>query len=198
MIYCGAMFNGDNNRGFRVIYADPAYGASIPFIRNTLMEKAFKFLMRYIHFSDGSKQKRRGQTGYSPLFKVSEIVNKISSAMRASWLPGEKITVDESMIRYHGRAIAFVQYMPRKPIKHGIKVFAVCFAYSGVMLGFEVYCGADDTARITPPLQLWTVCCKTTTCTQLVVGSSIQTTGILRSRLPVTYTRSMECFFVGH
>jgi hypothetical protein len=44
-----------------------------------------------------------------------------------------------------GRAVAFIQYMPRKPIKHGIKVFAVCCSYTGtgVLLGFEVYCGAS-------------------------------------------------------
>eukprot|EP00956_Cyclotella_meneghiniana_P033957 scaffold100628_cov85-Cyclotella_meneghiniana.AAC.4 len=42
-----------------------------------------------------------------------------------------------------GRAIAFIQYMPRKPIKHGIKVFAVCCSYTGVLLGFEVYCGSS-------------------------------------------------------
>ena len=42
--------------------------------------------------------------------------------------------------------MAFIQYMPRKPIKHGIKVFAVCCAYTGVMLGFEVYCGPESVA----------------------------------------------------
>jgi hypothetical protein len=107
-------------------------------------QNAFNFMLRHIHFSDGNKQKQQGERGYHPLFKVAEIVKRISVAMRATWLPGERITVDESMMRYNGRAIAFVQYMPRKPIKHGIKVFAVCCAYSGVMLGFEVYCGADE------------------------------------------------------
>ena len=67
-------------------------------------------------------------------------------AMRTCWVAGERVTIDESMIRYMGRAVAFVQYMTRKPIKHGIKVFAICCAYTAVLLGFEVYCGAmmDD------------------------------------------------------
>jgi hypothetical protein len=144
VIYSGALFSGDNNRGINAIYSDAAYGISVPFIQNTMTRNAFKFMLRYIHFSDGSKQKQQGEPGYNPLFKVAYIVKKIAVAMRATWLPGERITVDESMVRYNGRAIAFVQYMPRKPIKHGIKVFAVCCAYSGVMLGFEVYCGADE------------------------------------------------------
>ena len=48
------------------------------------------------------------------------------------------------MIKYCGRAVAFVQYMPAKPIKHGIKVFCVCCAVSGIMLAYEVYCGNKD------------------------------------------------------
>eukprot|EP00956_Cyclotella_meneghiniana_P031351 scaffold82082_cov70-Cyclotella_meneghiniana.AAC.5 len=67
--------------------------------------------------------------------------------IRTVWIAGDRVTVtiDESMIRYMGRAIAFIQYMPRKPIKHGIriKVFAVCCSYTGVLLGFEVYRGAS-------------------------------------------------------
>jgi len=32
--------------------------------------------------------------------------------------------------------------MPAKPIKHGIKVFALCCAYTGVCYGWEVYTGS--------------------------------------------------------
>ena len=48
------------------------------------------------------------------------------------------------MIKYCVRAVAFVQYMPAKPIKHGIKVFCVCCAVSGIMLAYKVYCGNKD------------------------------------------------------
>ena len=48
------------------------------------------------------------------------------------------------MIRYMGRAITYVQYMPAKPIKHGIKVFALCCAVSAIILAFKVYVGKED------------------------------------------------------
>jgi len=54
------------------------------------------------------------------------------------------MTIHESMIKYCGRAVAFVQYMPAKPIKHGIKVFCICCAVSGIMLAYKVYCGNKD------------------------------------------------------
>ena len=47
------------------------------------------------------------------------------------------------MIKYCGRVVVFIQYMPKKPIKHGIKVFALCCAYTGYLLGYEVYLGKD-------------------------------------------------------
>jgi hypothetical protein len=51
------------------------------------------------------------------------------------------------MIKYMGRAITFVQFMKNKPIKHGIKVFACCCAYFGVILSFYVYCGKENTSE---------------------------------------------------
>ena len=50
------------------------------------------------------------------------------------------------MFGYMGRAVSFIQYMPLKPIKHGIKVLAICCSYSSVLLGFEVYCGGEENA----------------------------------------------------
>ena len=35
------------------------------------------------------------------------------------------VNIDKRMISYMDRAVSFVQYMPAKPIKHGIKVYAL-------------------------------------------------------------------------
>lgn len=140
-IYAGALFSGDNNRGIDAIYSDSSYGMSVPFIHNTMTQDAFIFMRNYIHFSRTRNQKKSGQAGYHPLFKVNTIIKMLMERIRTVWIAGPRITIDESMIRYMGRAVAFIQYMPHKPIKHGIKVFAVCCSYTGVLLGFEVYCG---------------------------------------------------------
>ena len=58
-----------------------------------------------------------------------------------------QVTIDESMIKYMGRAVLFAQYTPAKPIKHGIKVFCVCCAYTAYLLGFEIYKGKDNEAE---------------------------------------------------
>ena len=61
-----------------------------------------------------------------------------------AWTVGQRVTVDESMIRYMGRAVEYVQYMPAKPIKHGIKVYAMCCAVSGIMIAWNVYTGSEE------------------------------------------------------
>ena len=45
------------------------------------------------------------------------------------------------MIKYMGRFVSFVQYMPAKPIKHGIKVYALCCSSTGYLYLFEIYTG---------------------------------------------------------
>ena len=70
-------------------------------------------------------------------------MNIIMSALRSGWISGKRVTIDESMIKYCDRAVSFIKYMPKKPIKHGIKVFAQCCAYTGYLLGYEVYLGKD-------------------------------------------------------
>jgi hypothetical protein len=61
LILCGAYFAGeDNNSGTYAIYCNPPYGVSVPFIQNTMLSKAFKFMRTYIHFSRTTDQKKKG------------------------------------------------------------------------------------------------------------------------------------------
>ena len=39
-----------------------------------------------------------------------------------------------------------IQYMMSKPIKHGLKIFALCCSKSGHLFAFAVYTGKDNTA----------------------------------------------------
>ena len=83
-------------------------------------------------------------SGYDPLFKVCYPLDLMMKGMRAAWTAGKHVIIgDESMIRYMGRAVSYVQYMPAKPIKHGIKVFCLCCAVSAVLLSFEIYVGKE-------------------------------------------------------
>jgi len=121
------------------------YGICIPFIQNAMTEHNFKFVRMFPHFADNDKCIRRGNEGYDVLFKVRYVLDVIMKGLDHAWNAGEKVTIDESMIHYNGR-VDFVQYMPRKPIKHGIKVFTICCSVTAVLLGFEIYAGKENGA----------------------------------------------------
>ena len=48
------------------------------------------------------------------------------------------------MIKYSGMAVSFLQCLPKKPIKYGIKTFLACCGYTGYPLSGEVYLGKDS------------------------------------------------------
>ncbi|GFH50228.1 hypothetical protein CTEN210_06704 [Chaetoceros tenuissimus] len=118
------------------------------FIQNTMSFKAFEFLRRYIHFEDNRNAKPKTNPLFDPLWKIRWALDSVSNNIRKAYNAGKDVTIDESMIRYRGRAVSFVQYMPKKPIKHGIKVFALCCAVTAYLLGFEVYLGKEFTRSV--------------------------------------------------
>jgi hypothetical protein len=57
------------------------------------------------------------------------------------WSPNQQMTVDESMVMYKRKYYPVWQYMPKKPVRFGIKVWAAADAISKYLWNFEVYCG---------------------------------------------------------
>lgn len=144
----GAHFGADK-RSSRKMWQKAPHGLAISYVRNSMSRDAYEFMRRNIHFADNSLRKEQYQVGYDPLFKVSYALDTMMNGIRSAWQPGKHIAIDESMIKYMGRAVSYVQYMKAKPIKHGIKVFVVCCALSAVMADFEIFVGkeaADKTA----------------------------------------------------
>jgi hypothetical protein len=129
------------------LWRESPYGIRFPYLQNAMTRDAFTFMRRFIHFWDSSKRKGKGTVGFDPLYKVRYPLDVMMKGMRLAWTAGKHVTIDESMVRYMGRAVTYVQYMPAKPIKHGIKVFCLCCAVSAVLLAFEVYVGKDDESK---------------------------------------------------
>ena len=54
--------------------------------------------------------------------------------------PGRELAVDEAMIKFQGRS-SLKQYLPKKPIKRGIKVWVLADSSNGYFSRLEVYTG---------------------------------------------------------
>jgi hypothetical protein len=68
---------------------------------------------------------------------IDEVCDKFCSM----WSPNQQMIVDEGMIMYKGKYCLIRQYMPKKPIRFGLKVWAAADALSKYLWDFEVYCG---------------------------------------------------------
>ena len=103
----------------------------------------FFTILRFLHLADSSKQKRKGEQGYDPLYKVRPIVDHLSAVFSKYYQPLRQLSVDEMMIGTRCR-ISFLQYMPKKPTRFGIKVWVIAEAKTGYVLDFAIYTGAVD------------------------------------------------------
>lgn len=52
----------------------------------------------------------------------------------------EFVTIDEMLHAFRGRC-GFIQYIPNKPAKYGLKIYALCDAKTFYTLNLEIYCG---------------------------------------------------------
>ena len=129
----------------RLIWMEAEHGGiGIPWIQNAMPRNRFEHHRRFIHFENNSRLPAFGAQNWSPIQKIKGFMDFVMSNMQRAWTLGQKICIDESMVKYTGRAIKFIQFMLKKPIKHGIKIFALCCAYTGFCYGWQVYTGKSD------------------------------------------------------
>jgi len=79
---------------------------------------------------------------YNPIGKYRWILDALIVTFKALWNPGPYINIDECMIGYNGKYCAFKQYMPLKPITHGIKLWVLVDSSTKFVWNMEVYVGA--------------------------------------------------------
>ncbi|XP_022906716.2 piggyBac transposable element-derived protein 3-like [Onthophagus taurus] len=109
------------------------------FISKLMPLNRFSWLLGNLHLNDNSLQPRRSDPTFDKLYKLRPFLNSISKNFRSSFKPNPDMAVDESMIKFKGRS-CLKQYMPKKPIKRGYKVWVLCDK-SGYALKFEIYTG---------------------------------------------------------
>ena len=81
-----------------------------------------------------------GSDGYDKLGKVQPIIEKLATVFCSIFNPHCDVAVDEAMIPFKGRS-SLKQYMPKKPVKRGIKVWALADSVNGFISRFEIYTG---------------------------------------------------------
>lgn len=115
------------------------------FISSLMSLNRFSWLLGNFHLSDNNMMPRRDSPEYDKLYKVRSYLNILSSTFETHYNPTEHISIDESMIKFKGRS-TFKQYMPKKPIKRGYKVW-IRANESGYISEFQIYTGKVDSTE---------------------------------------------------
>lgn len=119
---------------------------STPWFPPIMSRDRFFQILRYLYLVDSSLQCKKGEEGYDPLFKVHPLIDHLSAVFPHYYQPECHLSVDEMMvgIRCH---VSFLQYLPKKPTKFGIKIFINSEAKTGYVLSFQVYTGKTTTKK---------------------------------------------------
>ena len=113
-------------------------GTGIEILQGVMGVNRFRFLLTCIRFDEKSTRETRKKT--DKLAPIREFYDSFIVNCKHFYCAGEQLTIDEKLEAYRGRC-SFVQYIPNKPAKYGIKIFALVDSRSYYMLNLEIYCG---------------------------------------------------------
>ena len=95
---------------------------STPLFSSVMSRDRFLSILKFIHLNDSSLQKKHGEEGYDRLFKIRPLLEHMSAVFPLYYQPNQHLSIDEMMTGTRCR-ISFLQYLPKKPTKWGIKVW---------------------------------------------------------------------------
>lgn len=109
-----------------------------PIFRATMSKNNFKIITRVLRFDNKvTRQERRATDKLAPIRDLWEkwIIN-----LNVIYSPGENVTIDEQLVSFRGKC-PFRQYMPSKPAKYGIKIWALCDSKTNYAYNLQIYTG---------------------------------------------------------
>ena len=114
-------------------------------IASIMSRKKFEAIERCLHIKDDSRAPTDpSHPAYDKLVKVRWLVEEVRDRCVANWKLGKFVTIDELMVRYKGTyGHGMKQYMPKKPIMFGFKIWVAADFESKYLHNFQVYTSAD-------------------------------------------------------
>jgi hypothetical protein len=115
-----------------------------PLIKSCMSRQRFEAITRCIYLVDNDSLQPADHPNHDKLGKVRWLVEHFSATSQAQYNCERVVTVDEIMVPYKGRYCNIRQYMKGKPVKFGIKVWALASSQSWYVSNLIVYLGAGD------------------------------------------------------
>ena len=111
--------------------------------RATMSLETFCAISRVLRFDDRTNREERRRT--DKLAPIRDIWEKWVDIQPKLYNPDAEVTVDEQLVAFRGRC-PFKQYIPSKPAKYGIKIWALCDSKSSYAIKLQIYTGKEHGA----------------------------------------------------
>ena len=106
------------------------WSESWPFNSNNfaspMLSRRFELILRFIHLNDSATQPKRGEPGFD---KIRPLLNL---RYKDTYILTQNLSIDENMISFKGR-LSFLQFLPKKPYKWGMKAWVLADSSNGYM-----------------------------------------------------------------
>ena len=112
-------------------------------IKKTFTSNRYQKVMQHLHISDRASELPRNDPNHDKLHKIRPVLEMVNETFRDHYKPSKNQTIDEGMVAYKGR-LSYMQYMPAKLIKRGIKIWMRCDAESAYLHQFNIYLGRGN------------------------------------------------------
>lgn len=113
-------------------------GTGIEAIYVTMSYNRFQFLLRCLRFDDIRDRAQRKEI--DKLASIREVFEIFIQNSQRAYTPSEYVTIDEQLVAFRGRCPIKV-YIPSKPAKYGIKIFAMVDVKTQYTHNLEIYAG---------------------------------------------------------
>ena len=114
-----------------------------PMISGSMPRDRFLQISRVLRFDDASTRRQRRTT--DKLAPIRTVFDMWESTLEDAFVPFENVTVDEQLLTYRGRC-PFIQYIPSKPGKYGIKFWMLSDSKTSYVSRVQVYTGRQADA----------------------------------------------------
>ncbi len=121
---------------------------ALPWFRSIMSRTRFYQITRFLHLADNQAARDAGLDKEDKLYKLRPLLDAIGEACEKHKYPNQPVSIDESMIGTKCR-IGFLQYLPKKPTKWGVKVWVMADAHSGYVHKFQIYTGREESTNAT-------------------------------------------------
>lgn len=115
-----------------------------PIFRATMSLGQFHMISRVIRFDNRDTRPARWRN--DKLAAIRVVWDRWVERLPLMYNPGPEVTVDERLVPFRGRC-PFKQYIPSKPGKYGIKIWAACDSKSSYAWNMQIYTGKPADGR---------------------------------------------------